>query len=64
MGQMQQKVGSVESVKSTIKSLEDNSQYSGTTDTLKQSIVQDTKNTGLSGEGCLGGSHKSWSGNK
>lgn len=64
MGQMQQKSGGVDTVKSTIRSLEDNNQHS-TEGTLKQSIVQETTNTKLSGESCLGGgNHKSWSGGK
>jgi len=58
MGQMQHTSGSCEQVKSTIKSIEDNSQ-SSTEGTLKQSIVQNTTNSGLgSGEFKAPGAHK------
>lgn len=58
--------GSVESVKSTIKSIEDNTQMTqAPEETGKQSITQDVKNTQMSGSGCLGGgNHKAWGSGK
>lgn len=63
MGQQQNRsMHGTDAVKATIKSIEDNSQTSDAP--LKQTIVQNVTNTKVSGEGCLGGSHKSWSGGK
>lgn len=57
MGYMQN-TGGCEHVKSEIRKIEDNSQ-SSTEGTLKQSIVQNTTNSGLgSGEFKVPGAHK------
>jgi hypothetical protein len=57
MGQMQPKAGGVEQVKSTIRSIETNTQTSDAP--LKQSITQNVTNSGLgSGEFKVPGAHK------
>lgn len=58
MGNIQTSQGTCEQVRSTIRSIEDNSQHN-TEGTLKQSIVQEVHNSGLgSGEFKAPNAHK------